>query len=446
MIRKHPIGLLVLSLLCLFGHYANAQVYNRFGPADGVLVGDPTTYQTTAAAASDIISLWTGTCNASSFLRGDGSCQIVNVSPAGSDTQVQFNSAGAFAGATSLAISGSPNPTVLVGDNATARNAAGAAVTSRLTMEGIGGSTANLANLNIVQNSSSTAGLGAQFGLNFGRTRGTAYGALDLVANNDIITTLRFSGSNGSTFVPAAQIIAAVDGTASGTSMPGRIVFLTTPDGTNIVTERLRISNTGAFGFGGANYGTAGQVLTSNGSTGVPTWQAAPGGSPGGSDTYVQFNNSGAFGGDAGLTYNAGTDTLTAGNLAVTTAATVGGQNVCLANGTNCPAAGGTSLPIRSISTTDNTQSTDCGKAIVFTGAGSQTFTLDADPAVNCVLTFINNGSASVSLAASGTLTWFNGSGTNNTGTRTIMVGGVVTATVLSSAGSWQIWGAGISF
>lgn len=37
------------------------------------------------------------------------------------------------------------------------------------------------------------------------------------------------------------------------------------------------------------------------------------GGVPGGSDTYVQFNDGGSFGGDAGLTYNKTTDTLTSG-------------------------------------------------------------------------------------------------------------------------------------
>lgn len=42
------------------------------------------------------------------------------------------------------------------------------------------------------------------------------------------------------------------------------------------------------------------------------------GGSPGGSDTQVQFNDSSSFGGDAGLTYNKTTDSLTiAGDLAV---------------------------------------------------------------------------------------------------------------------------------
>lgn len=41
-------------------------------------------------------------------------------------------------------------------------------------------------------------------------------------------------------------------------------------------------------------------------------------GTPAGSDTQVQFNDGGAFGGDAGLTYNKTTDRLSAGNVAVT--------------------------------------------------------------------------------------------------------------------------------
>lgn len=41
----------------------------------------------------------------------------------------------------------------------------------------------------------------------------------------------------------------------------------------------------------------------------------AGGGAPGGSTTQVQFNDAGAFGGDAGLTYAKATDTLTTGTL-----------------------------------------------------------------------------------------------------------------------------------
>jgi hypothetical protein len=39
-------------------------------------------------------------------------------------------------------------------------------------------------------------------------------------------------------------------------------------------TERVRIGTSGEIGLSGANYGTAGQVLTSNGSGAAPTWQA----------------------------------------------------------------------------------------------------------------------------------------------------------------------------
>jgi hypothetical protein len=43
-------------------------------------------------------------------------------------------------------------------------------------------------------------------------------------------------------------------------------------------TEYLRIAPNGALGLSGANYGSSGQVLTSNGSGSAPTWQAASGG------------------------------------------------------------------------------------------------------------------------------------------------------------------------
>lgn len=52
----------------------------------------------------------------------------------------------------------------------------------------------------------------------------------------------------------------------------------------------------------------------------IPSYVAASGGTPGGLDTQVQFNDSSAFGGDAGLTYNKTTNklTVTDGLLAVT--------------------------------------------------------------------------------------------------------------------------------
>jgi hypothetical protein len=57
--------------------------------------------------------------------------------------------------------------------------------------------------------------------------------------------------------------------------MPGRLSFATTADGASTPTERLRIASTGALGLSGANYGTSGQVLTSQGSGSAPQWASA---------------------------------------------------------------------------------------------------------------------------------------------------------------------------
>jgi len=42
--------------------------------------------------------------------------------------------------------------------------------------------------------------------------------------------------------------------------------------------EKVRIATSGQIGLGGANYGTSGQVLTSNGSASAPSWQDTSGG------------------------------------------------------------------------------------------------------------------------------------------------------------------------
>jgi len=56
------------------------------------------------AAATDLIALWSGTCNASTFLRGDGACATAGGgTPGGSNTQLQFNNSSAFGGITNVA-------------------------------------------------------------------------------------------------------------------------------------------------------------------------------------------------------------------------------------------------------------------------------------------------------------------------------------------------------
>lgn len=60
--------------------------------------------------------------------------------------------------------------------------------------------------------------------------------------------------------------------------------------------------------------GAEGTVLTSGGPGNAPTWSAAGAGTPGGSDTQVQFNDGGVFGGSSGMVYNKTTKVLTLDN------------------------------------------------------------------------------------------------------------------------------------
>jgi hypothetical protein len=72
---------------------------------------------------------------------------------------------------------------------------------------------------------------------------------------------------------------------------------------------RFVIGASGQFGIGSSpSYGTSGQVLTSGGSGAAPTWTTVSGGgSVAGSDTQIQYNNSGAFGASSLFTFNKST-------------------------------------------------------------------------------------------------------------------------------------------
>ena len=68
------------------------------------------------------------------------------------------------------------------------------------------------------------------------------------VAGQDI-GTITFTGDDGTKFIPAAVILAEVDGTPGTNDMPGRLVFSTTADGAASPTERMRIKSSGIINF-----------------------------------------------------------------------------------------------------------------------------------------------------------------------------------------------------
>jgi hypothetical protein len=79
--------------------------------------------------------------------------------------------------------------------------------------------------------------------LQLGRAGSTSLGSNTIVAANNFLGSVIFSGNDGSEFVSAASIDGQVDGTPGANDMPGRLVFSVTADGAASPTEALRISN-----------------------------------------------------------------------------------------------------------------------------------------------------------------------------------------------------------
>jgi hypothetical protein len=98
------------------------------------------------------------------------------------------------------------------------------------------------------------------------------------VANGNGVGQIHFSSYAGSVWESHATIACLAGADSGSGDKPGTLTFSTTADGASSPTERLRIAQNGAWGLAGANYGSSGQVLTSNGSSSAPTWSTASGG------------------------------------------------------------------------------------------------------------------------------------------------------------------------
>jgi hypothetical protein len=82
--------------------------------------------------------------------------------------------------------------------------------------------------------------------INFRKSRNATIGSHTIVNASDVLGSLFFWGSNGTTFDTAASIAAIIDGTPGASAdMPGALVFYTTPNASATLAERLRINNTG---------------------------------------------------------------------------------------------------------------------------------------------------------------------------------------------------------
>jgi hypothetical protein len=134
------------------------------------------------------------------------------------------------------------------------------------------------------------------------------------------------------------------------------------------------------------------------------------------------------------------------GDITATGAAAFGGD-VTFTVSSVAYSAGYRGAPSRTITTSDSTAALDNGRMVLFTGAGSQTFTVDSDfGAAGNIMSLLNGGTGSLAIAESlsGTLTWLNGSGSLSTGSRTLAIGGIATIWMVDANNAY-IYGTGIT-
>jgi hypothetical protein len=216
----------------------------------------------------------------------DTSWATVSASPGGSNTQIQYNSSGSFAGSASFTYNGTSD--VTLGNGTTAGSLTFASTSGDTTaVIKVAETTGGKGHLTVAAGDAQASG--SQGGGNLTLKSG-APGAASGGGSN--------AGSN--VFISAG---------AGGGSLPtGGYITLSTAT-TDTLTERFRILANGAWSVGsnGTSYGTSGQVLTSNGNA-APTWQSAATGTV----TSVGVSSSG--------TYSAA---LTVGSSPVTSSGTI---------------------------------------------------------------------------------------------------------------------------
>ena len=174
-----------------------------------------------------------------------------NTNPGGENTYVQFNDGGSFGGDDALVYNKTTNS--LTTQKVTA--SLGLAVTGHMLADG------------------GVVDIATQF---------TASNGIDVVGHaemDDVNIAGQFTASNGITVTGSLKVKDEVE---LASSLSGTVIRATA-----IFINDDAVSTSGGGG----------------------------GGSPGGSNTQIQFNDSGAFAGDSGLTYNSTTDTLSVVNL-----------------------------------------------------------------------------------------------------------------------------------
>lgn len=275
----------------------------------------------------DLIASQTG--QSGKYLTTNGSqtswSSVAGGTPAGSDTQIQYNNAGAFGASSLLTFNNSTQITNIGG---------GLVVDTNTLYVDATNNRVGILNASPVY-ALDVAGAVLRFSPDTDSATWTSFTAP---------TGISLQGFNASGFGYGIKLISASNRSSAiwfanaSTGNRGNIIYSNSSDtmtiatgGTNRLTlttsafsstlpfDCTNLTASGTLTLSGISASTQSNVLYYNSTTKAVTYGTVSA-TPGGSDTQIQFNDAGAFGGDAGLTYNKTTDTLTiAGGLIVDT-------------------------------------------------------------------------------------------------------------------------------
>ena len=101
--------------------------------------------------------------------------------------------------------------------------------------------------------------------MQFIKSRNATIGSSTIVQDGDNLGQITFCADDGTDYESVgARIMASIDGTPGANDTPGRLVFHTTPDGSQGTTERMRIDSTGSVLIGDTANGNQTVGLTVN--------------------------------------------------------------------------------------------------------------------------------------------------------------------------------------
>jgi len=240
-------------------------------PAGNVVIGNGTSalYGIAPGTAGNVLTSIAGVWVSNAAVGGGGGF------PGGNPGQIQYNNSGAFGGDANLTFSGSTTTAAnLIVSNLTASQAVFSSSTKQLVSNPITGTGSVVMNSSPILTSPTliTPALGTP--------------ASGTVTNLTGTASININGTVGAT--------TANTGTFSSTVHKGAT------SGTVTLTANA-ISGTQSYTLPPAQPTVNGQALVAT-TAGVMSWATAGGGSPGGSNTQVQYNNAGAFGGISGFT------------------------------------------------------------------------------------------------------------------------------------------------